>query len=102
MVNHIEAYTWSSYRCNALEEPNDLITPHEMYYSLGSNKSSQAQSYREGFKDVIDSSLINDIRNSVQTGTPLGSDKFKEQVEDLLDLKVGYALRGRPKKVVIN
>lgn len=98
MVNHAEAWHWSSYRCNALEEQNNLITPHENYYGLGRNSKQRAKHYQESFKELIDSSLINDIRDSVQTGTPLGNEKFKEQIEKLLGLKVGHSHRGRPKK----
>ena len=36
------------------------------------------------------------IRAANDTGTPLGNDRFKQQVEDALGQKVGQARRGRP------
>ncbi|MDH5731997.1 MAG: hypothetical protein OEZ58_23685, partial [Gammaproteobacteria bacterium] len=41
----------------------------------------------------------NAIRQAWQTGTPLGNNRFKEKVEKVLKTKVGFALRGRPKKL---
>ena len=42
--------------------------------------------------------VTEEIRAAWQTGTPLVNDRFKEQIEKALNMKVGYAKRGRPKK----
>lgn len=97
MVKRPEEWKWSSYACNAYGEENTLIKPHPLYLAIDKNKESRVKYYREGFKQVLDPSLICDIRSAVQTGTPLGNDRFKEKVEQLLGVKVGYAKRGRPK-----
>ena len=34
-----------------------------------------------------------------QTGTPLGNNKFKSQIESKLKIKVGYNTRERPRKL---
>jgi len=34
----------------------------------------------------------------LQTGTPLDNERFKAEIEATLDLKVGFARRGRPRK----
>ena len=44
-------------------------------------------------------SLISDIQQTSQTGTPLGSDKFIKEVEELLGVKTGYTKRGRSIKI---
>jgi len=36
------------------------------------------------------------FRAALQTGTPLGNDKFKADIEAALGMKVGHAARGRP------
>ena len=41
--------------------------------------------------------IITEIRQAWQTGTPLGNDLFKSQVEQMLKVKVGYTRRGRPR-----
>ena len=35
MVDHPREYPWSSYRFNALGEPDGVIIPHELYQQLG-------------------------------------------------------------------
>jgi len=35
MMKHPSEYPWSSYRTNALGQPNTLITPHSLYTALG-------------------------------------------------------------------
>jgi len=97
MVKKPEEWKWSSYACNAYGESNKLIKPHKVYLAIDKDNKKRVDYYRESFKQVLDSSLIEDLRSAVQTGTPLGNDRFKEEVEELLGVKVGYARRGRPK-----
>jgi putative transposase len=49
----------------------------------------------------VDSDDLSNIRNSLQTGTPLGNDFFKQKVEAKLRCRVGHARRGRPDKLVL-
>jgi len=98
MVEKPDEYRWSSYRANAYGRTNPILTPHPLYLALGKDSKQRARRYREGFKEVLDDKLIHDIRASVQTGTPLGNDRFKAEVERLLGVKVGHAHRGRPSK----
>jgi putative transposase len=98
MVKKPEEWKWSSYACNAYGENNPLIRPHEVYLAIDKDEEKRVEYYRASFRQVLDSSLINDLRSAVQTGTPLGNDKFKVEVEKILGVKVGYAKRGRPKR----
>jgi putative transposase len=66
--------------------------------AMGKSRKQRAKYYRESFKEVLDGELINEIRTSVQTGTPLGNERFKSEIEKLLGVKVGQARRGRPSK----
>ncbi|HAI68462.1 MAG TPA: transposase [Gammaproteobacteria bacterium] len=99
IVEKPEEYQRSSYRCNAYGEKNDLITPHELYLELGENNKQRLSAYRDLFKEVMDENLIKEISSSLQTGTPLGSQKFKDEIEELLGMKVGYTRQGRPQKI---
>ena len=65
---------------------------------MGENNKQRLSAYRDLFKLVLDENLIKEIGSSLQTGTPLGSQKFKDEIEELLGLKVGYTRQGRPKK----
>ncbi len=96
MVAIPEEYRWSSYVANAYGENSPILTPHPLYLALGKDIKQRARRYREGFKEVLSGELINEIRASVQTGTPLGNERFKAEVEKLLGVKVGQARRGRP------
>ncbi|MES9855665.1 MAG: transposase, partial [Sedimenticola sp.] len=98
MVENPAEYRWSSYVANAHGKISSLITPHPLYLALGRNNEQRARCYRDGFKEVLDSALLEVIERSVQTGTPLGNERFKADIEQLLGVKVGQSRRGRPSK----
>ena len=100
MVRTPGEYCWSSYAANAQGEENPLITPHSLYLALGKDAAQRAAHYRGGFREALDAVVIVHIRASVQTGTPLGDDRFKKEIERLLGVHVGQARCGRPRKVV--
>jgi REP-associated tyrosine transposase len=97
MVRNAVEYAWSSYRCNALGESNELLDPHGIYLGLGITRGNRESSYRQLFSDPIPEEQIRDIREFVQSGTPLGNHKFRDQVEAALSIKIGHARRGRPR-----
>jgi len=55
--------------------------------------------YRDLIEQALDPATVREIRACLQTGTPLGNDRFRDEIERALGVKVGYASRGRPKKV---
>lgn len=91
-------YRWSSYRANAQTKPNELLTPHRLYLSLGRTRKARSERYKSLFKVAIDEHLLTDLRNAWHSGTPLGGEKFIKQIERRLRCKVGQARRGRPCK----
>ena len=91
-------YRWSSYRSNALGESNPILTAHTEYLSLGGSEESRRAAYRGLFASQIGEASLKQLRACLQTGTPLGNDRFREQIEQTLGLKVGFSKRGRPKK----
>jgi len=100
MVKAPSHYRWSSYRANAQDKDDPLITPHALYTALGRDRETRTEQYRAMFKTVVDDAALSDIRAAWQTGTPLGNELFRNKVERKLGCKVGQAKRGRPKKVV--
>jgi putative transposase len=98
MVERCDEYAWSSYHANANGQKDLMIAPHPVYLRLGRTKSQRQMGYRALFKDRLSDSLISEIQQTTQTGTPLGSDKFRKNIEELLGVKTGYAKRGRPAK----
>ncbi len=97
MVDLPAAYPWSSYRANALGEHNPLVSAHPAYLALGADGPERQAAYRGLFSAHIDPDMLSDVRACLQTGTPLGNDRFRLQIEQALDVKVGYSTRGRPK-----
>ena len=96
MVNDPNDYYWSSYAANAYDRPNIIITKHQLYLSLASENIERLESYRSLFDDKIEDMNLKNIRMSVQSGTPLGSEKFIKKIETLFSHSVGYRKRGRP------
>lgn len=98
MVTHPRAYPWSSYRANAEGREAPLLTPHALYLALGKPAAQRQLAYRALFKADIDEKQTAEISAAWQTGTPLGNDYFKAEIESKLKTKVGQPRRGRPAK----
>ena len=96
MVKDASDYAWSSYHRNANGDTDMTITPHSVYLRLGITKDNRQRAYKALFEKTLSDELVSEIHQTNQTGTPLGSEKFKNQIEELLNVKVGYTKRGRP------
>jgi hypothetical protein len=67
---------------------------------LGSSLVKSKQWYLDSFKNVLSEEAINSITAAWLTGTPIGSEKFKEKIEQILGKAVALARKGPQKKVV--
>jgi putative transposase len=97
MVEHPAQYRWSSYAANAQGIDNTIIQPHERYLSLGKTHDERQVAYRGLFESAIHPDELDLIRASLHSGTPLGNDRFKQQIESVVGGAVGFNRRGRPK-----
>jgi putative transposase len=98
MVKCPQEYRWSSYQRNGLQLQDGLITPHPEYQNLGVDDVKRAKNYRLLFEQDLPDKDLNSLRIHTQSGTPLGSSEFREQIEAALAMKTGQPLRGRPRK----
>lgn len=98
MVDHPANYRWSSYAANALGVSNAILTAHTEYVALGRLSDDRQSAYRGLFGGGSDAAELGMLRCALQTGTPLGNERFKAEIEATLNLAVGFARRGRPKK----
>jgi putative transposase len=89
-------YRWSSYQANANGKSIKCITPHPEYLSLGTSKEQREHAYREIFGHVLLPEQIHQLRECLQHNYPLGSDNFKNQIEQTLNAKIGQLKPGRP------
>jgi len=55
LVRHPAHYRWSSYRANALGEPDALLTPHALYCALGRSPEERRAAYRGTFRGAATS-----------------------------------------------
>lgn len=99
MVDVRAAHPWSSYRANALGERNPLVSRHPVYLALGRDAPERQVAYQGLVAAQLDPALLQDVRSCLQTGTPLGNDRFRLQIEQALGVRVGYSRRGRPKNL---
>ncbi|MCG6867543.1 MAG: hypothetical protein LJE91_02080 [Gammaproteobacteria bacterium] len=63
MVDTPEDYRWSSYRANALGEPNPLLSPHGLYMGLGKEPADCQNAYRRLFLSHPDSAMLREVRS---------------------------------------
>jgi putative transposase len=98
MVENPAAYAWSSYHCNALGEPNALLTPHDEYLCLGKNEVERLAAYQCLFTDHLSELGLAAIRDATNKGWPLGSDHFKQLVQNQLNIRAAPTARGGDRK----
>ena len=98
MVGDASDYKWSSYRSHALGQGNELIQDHPCYLALGATDQSRQAAYQALFRHQMDEALLTEIRNSVNSGTALGSERFKDEIEAALSRSVRLGQPGRPRK----
>lgn len=98
MVVQAGHYRWSSYRANAQGASNALISPHALYLALGKTGPQRLAAYKAVFKGSEENNH-GDIDSAWQTGTPLGGERFKTEIERQLKCGVGQNRRGRPSGV---
>ncbi len=96
MVEHPAKYRWSSYAANAQGIDNAVIQEHDQYLALGHSPDARQAAYRELFEIRTDVNALDIIRASLCSGTPLGNERFKEQIEAITGRKVGLIKPGRP------
>ena len=98
MIGHPADYRWSSFRHNALGQPDALITCHKIYQALGPDDIQRQQRYRALFEQVIDPKIVEGIREATNKGWVFGNDRFKQQIALLLDRQLEPKCRGGDRK----
>lgn len=102
MVPHPAAYPWSSYRWHVYGEPDPVITDHELYHALGSTPDARQAAYRGLFQEAFDEHLLQDLRTTVHQCRVLGTERFKDAIEDALARRIRPGTPGRPRKIPVS
>ena len=98
IVTRPEEYRWSSHCHYALGREDHLVTAHEEYQALGNDETARRQAYRELFSGHLDEKVLTEIRGAVDRGWPLGSERFKDEIEAALQRAARPPRRGRPSR----
>jgi putative transposase len=102
MVEDVSDYKWSSYKAHALGQADELIRDHSCYLALGIINETREAAYKALFRNQVDEASLKAIREAVNSGTVLGSERFKDEIEAMLARSVRLGAPGRPRKKVIN
>jgi putative transposase len=98
IVKHPGEYRWSSYRINGKGEKSDILTPHELYRSLGNTDEKRQMAYRELFRHELKLGDLDKIRKATNGNFALGTDRFSEEVSKMIARRVSPGKAGRPRK----
>jgi putative transposase len=98
MAHHPSQYPWSSYRCNALGQPDRLITAHREYKRLGLKDEERQSAYRQLFRARLPEMTLDAIREATNKAWVLGSDRFKRKMEQKLSRPVKSGGHGGDRK----
>ncbi len=96
MVHGPGDYRWSSHHCNALGEYDAGITPHPNYLSLGTDAVARQAAYRDLFKDALDTTHADALRDHTRQNKAFGNDRFRSRIETLIGRSMEIRSRGRP------
>jgi len=98
MVDHPQAYTWSSWHANVGERKSRLVTPHLEYLALGASDAERWARYRALVLRDEDAAVTCQLREATQQNVTFGSTRFAQQISAMLGREVMPKPRGRPRK----
>lgn len=92
-------YPWSSYAHHAGQKSDPAVTDHALYWALGNTPFQREAAYIALAEQALTADEIATLERAVLKGWPLGSDKFKMELQHRVKLQVLPAKRGRPFKL---
>lgn len=98
MVERPGEYPWSSHRANGMGDHDPLITPHDVYRRLALDDVQRRGHYRELVAQGISEDELAAIRQYAQLQRALGSTRFQEHIERMLQRRAGIGRPGRPRQ----
>ncbi len=99
MVTKPEDYRWPSHRHHIAVSTIDWLPEPEEYRRLAASPKASALAYQVLFKQALSAHEIEAIRTHLNKGCVLGSTKFQDETETILQRRTKIAPLGRPKKV---
>jgi putative transposase len=90
-------YRWSSYRANADEGHDPVITAHDEYRRLGATGEMRRFAYRRLFDEQLDPVVVAAIRESTRGNYVLGNHRLQSEIESMLGRRARRGSAGRPR-----
>jgi putative transposase len=100
MVSDPAEYPWSSYRRNALGQPDMLVSEHTLYRGLGASDEERRHYYRTLFDHCMGKDTLDTIREATNKAWVLGNDRFRARIGDLVNRQTAPKTRGGDRKSV--
>lgn len=98
IAQHPGDYRWSSYAHHAGIRRDPLVRKHERYHVIGRTAVERHVAYRALFHVPMDPSEVAMIRETTRQCLVLGTERFKDQIEQALSRSVRQGKAGRPRK----
>lgn len=98
MVAVPEVYPWSSCRSRVGIERTEWLDDDPCYSALGANPSWRARRYREWLQAAAPQGEWDLIRMAVQRNQLTGGNRFTEEVEEKIGVRIEMRGQGRPKR----
>lgn len=93
-------YRWSSYSHHIGKQQDALIHEHARYLALGRTSAQRYAVYRGLFRTHLDPVALSSIRQTTNQCLVLGTERFKDEIEQLISRRVRHGKAGRPKKAM--
>jgi putative transposase len=77
---------------------DELIRDHPCYRALGITDEARQAAYQKLLENQVDDASLKAIREAANSGTALGSERFKDEIEAALARSVRPGMPGRPSK----
>lgn len=94
MVSDPADFTWSSYRAHAFGKLVGMWSPHPEYLALATTPLQRRAIYRQFVQAQSAERLVTDIREALNKGLVLGTERFKAELEQLTGQRQRPAKRG--------
>jgi putative transposase len=98
MVGYPGDYRWSSYNHHAGNEVLSWVDTNPYYLDLATDDQRHSEAYGMFVEDGIPKAELALIRGALQRGQLTGSDRFVDEVESILGLRIESRKQGRPRK----
>ena len=87
-VEQISAYPWSSHPAHVSGQRDRVVFDHWVYRNLGTEAKERAKAYRDIFGFPLSDSLLSEVQHALQHCLVLGSERFKDDIEQKLSARV--------------